>query len=83
MSRPRGSNKFTVALKCAKAGMYWMKGYPRDWIAKELKVTPRMVSYYLIRWSQEGKELLNFLKMNKEIIDQLEAIMKDTTSIMK
>lgn len=78
MSRPQGSNKLTVSLKCAKAGLLWMKGWPISWISKELKVTPRMVHYYLFKWSNEGHEILDFLKLHNQMRDELEEVLTNT-----
>jgi len=77
MSRPTGSNKFNVYLKCARAGMMWMKGHSLKYIGKELGVSTRMVSYYLNTWSMKGNEIIEYLRSQKNNIDEYQALFKD------
>ena len=71
MSRRKGSNRLTTAVRCAQAYRLWMKAFSRSEIAKTLGVSERMVGYYLAKWQREGKALSDLILDNKQHLEFL------------
>ena len=67
MSRPVGSDYFSVLMKLLEAVAMASKGFPQKTIAKKLGVSKRMVNYYLRRWEREGETITEIVRESKEI----------------
>jgi hypothetical protein len=50
MSRPKGSNQIQFARKVVKTWLLYSQGYSVERIAYDLKVSQRMIYYYLKAW---------------------------------
>ena len=63
MSRPKGSNQIRFAKRVVKSWLMYSQGYTVERIAHDLKVSERMVYYYLKAWRRDQAY---FVKMAKD-----------------
>lgn len=63
MSRPKGSNQIRFAKRVVKTWLMYSKGYSVERIAYDLKVSERMIYYYLKAWRRNQDY---FVKMAKD-----------------
>ncbi len=63
MSRTKGSNQIRFAKRVVRSWLMYSKGYTVERIADDLKVSERMVYYYLKAWRRDQAY---FVKMAKD-----------------